>query len=1609
MNWSTLLPLFSNRGQIVRLSLLVLLLTAVVLIHGRVQATSFSTIAIDGTNDFAADETITTTTTGYTAYATWDASNLYLGYTGSDVGSTEASTKWMVWYIDTDPQACDPTSGNGTNQAANFNTQNWSLPFNADYFLQVRSDEGLNQLNSWGGASWGATSYTGAINDNDGANFIELSLPLSDIGNPANVRILGFFLNEQAFAEFSYGAFPAGTFGNEGDAYKPAGVLYDWYEYDLNATGVAPNSAANTPSAFNCVLDDSTTNWGFAQETGTTGSGQYVSGPATPPMGSGSANLTIDAAGDGWVFGSAEFAGVRLADISALSYSTYRTSGGVAEAVALNVAYDPDVTDGTSGWFGRLVYEPYLQGSSPQTGVWENWDTLDGGNGLWWASPNGTSTVDDTCPQSSPCTLTTLLTTFPNIGINPSAPQVIFKAGSGWASFDGNVDNFSLTVNGVSYSYDMEPLLPVHNITQGTDHPTIQDGVDNATAGDIIEIDPGTYEENVTVDKSLTLRGAGAGTNPASHTIIEGTTIGGRGIAINSSVTDVTIEALRIQNFTDEGIRGLGSNDNFTAQNLEIANSGSGGAEAGLYLNGPVDTVLIDNVTATGNNTRGIVIWNGFKTNITITNNDVQTSGCCGIELQDGTASGVTMTGNSVVSNGDSGMSAIGLTSGAGANVISNNTVTNNGRFGIEIKNPNGTGLDNGDGSIVVEGNTVTFTATVGMNIRDHAGIAVFRRSFQAGNPNGYVDVPTGVVVRNNTVDGYQQQNPGATTSEGFGIVVEGTNHTVTGNTINNSDIGIQEQGGNHPNANYVPNDAGDGDQSDGQSADYFGRGNAPVACTNTISGNTFNGNTTDFRQNVANGAGIVTNIDTGEVFCTIQGAIDDVDTLANHTIQISAGTYPESIWVNKDGLQLIGPNANIDPNTGTRVSEAVLQPTAETPITSTTYVMYVTGGNVTINGLTIDGNNPAVTTGLDMNGVDVDALYGVYGANTDTEGPLTVSHNIIRNIAFYPFVGFTGNNSVSSENIVTNNLVDNNVGGRAIMPLWNYYADVTDNVISRTAVGIYSENTNLAATSPPVWRNNTISATRAGIWYNLAYNAATPQTIENNSITVADNPSGTRWDGVWLTSLGGSVDPIIQNNIITGTAVTQQTNGYNMWNNTTTAPNGITISGGSVSDVGYGVWINNWDGYPTSGGSDAGSSNATINQVMISNVITASIYAKDNPLEPDGDSVEIAVLDSTLSNTAVGVLVEGPQATATLKGSTLNNATTAFDITDGTLTAYANNITNFTSGLSNTGGTVNARHNWWGTYGSAPAGVDADSWNYRLGAAVSDWGEGTLGDASLTSAGGSGTGVVVSHGRGLVNVPFGKGLSPAADESCSDYYDFFVVNASGNWTVSVPTDATTDCDDTRTNGSLYQFALSGDQPDATCVGSACWATPAGVSLNGNNLEVTVDATSILQGTPFVAGNQTPLGVPLTITTTLQGRSNYTATYTVTAYTTTPITPTFTVTATADASGAFTVNGFISGTYTVTLQTLGYLQAVESVIITGSSDTIDFGLLLAGDANMDNSVNILDLSILAGAYNTTDGVDVGYDVRADFNADGQVNILDLSLLAGNYNTVGEEP
>ncbi len=90
----------------------------------------FHTIAIDGVNDFAANETFATTTTGHTGYLAWDDTYLYVGVDGPDVGSG-FSSNWVVVYLG------GPA---GTTTGVTYNTQTPTLAFPAQYHVRWKTD-----------------------------------------------------------------------------------------------------------------------------------------------------------------------------------------------------------------------------------------------------------------------------------------------------------------------------------------------------------------------------------------------------------------------------------------------------------------------------------------------------------------------------------------------------------------------------------------------------------------------------------------------------------------------------------------------------------------------------------------------------------------------------------------------------------------------------------------------------------------------------------------------------------------------------------------------------------------------------------------------------------------------------------------------------------------------------------------------------------------------------------------------------------------------------------------------------------------------------------------------------------------------------------------------------------------------------------------------------------------------------------------------------------------------------------------------------------------------------------------------------------------------------
>ncbi|HZW50410.1 MAG TPA: right-handed parallel beta-helix repeat-containing protein, partial [Rudaea sp.] len=184
---------------------------------------------------------------------------------------------------------------------------------------------------------------------------------------------------------------------------------------------------------------------------------------------------------------------------------------------------------------------------------------------------------------------------------------------------------------------------PVIRVRDGAKFPTIGLAMNDAgtTAGDEIHAPAGFYRENVTVTHNgMTLSGDGA------STVIDGVGLSGSGVTIPNGETGATLHDFTVQNFTAIGtssgacIYGALSNSDTAIRNTTVANCAGGRGGIFLSAGAAIDNVTIDNNDVSQTDGRGIVIWDGQKTHIAITNNHVHDlTGCCGIELQDGSAS----------------------------------------------------------------------------------------------------------------------------------------------------------------------------------------------------------------------------------------------------------------------------------------------------------------------------------------------------------------------------------------------------------------------------------------------------------------------------------------------------------------------------------------------------------------------------------------------------------------------------------------------------------------------------------------------------------------------------------------------------------------------------------------------------------------------------------------------------------------------------------------------------------------------------------------------------------------------------------------------------------
>jgi nitrous oxidase accessory protein NosD len=855
------------------------------------------------------------------------------------------------------------------------------------------------------------------------------------------------------------------------------------------------------------------------------------------------------------------------------------------------------------------------------------------------------------------------------------------------------------------------------NVYVTTNTLGIQRGIDAASAGNIVNVNTGNYNEKLLINKGLTLEGV-------DGAVLDGTGLGPvTGVSIKSG--NVTFNNIDVANFGGNGIIcGYESNPPGGLQNIQITNcvisnilpgsSHGFGIYAGYQSEGFPGTIsahldysgLIISGNEIHNTANAALVLQSITSStgsLLVSDNHIHNSNASGIWID--CARELLISGNEINSNSN------GIFMSSGGNWyevdgafgpksidIINNIISNNSSNGVAIYA--GWPL-----TLKINDNSFTLNGDKGVNNQISSSSPIDASCNWWGTADG--DLISGMISGPVTIANWL--NSGGNSNSGYGFIPTGNctgspvviesatlDHIICGET--EGSIKVVFSGGT---ANYTI-DWEVSSTTVTNSDDYTISGLAAgtyVIIVTDANGSSVSTSAEVFNQPVYNSTALT-------YHTTIQAAIDATTTGDGDVIEVCAGTYVEDLEIDKS-ITLLGPNAGISPNTETRVAEATI-----IPFETDAAQAYITASDVTIDGFTFNGNNPSLASGYPgTNGADIDAAAAVY-QNADNINNLVVKNNIIQNQTYMGIYLFGGSYSAPS---TTGNLIDDNLfkdlghygtglsyanWGGGVMLYNNQYTRITNNVMQNVRIGIQTGNfsrANIGSSDYQVIANNTIEARRRGIFHNLHYGPTSPYTLSNNNITALDNTNESVWDGIFFGSM--SVDAFGINNTINGSGVTNPSEGIEIWNVKSTTP--VRISGGSVSNVVIGVFANNFEGYNSNGTDGA---HAVISGVTITpKTGGVGVKAYDSPSYTGVPAlVSVEVKDNcSISGAATGILAEGADASVTVTNNltTITGNQVGILVKDGAdlASVTGNTITNNTHGgiiIEATAGTIGVINN---------------------------------------------------------------------------------------------------------------------------------------------------------------------------------------------------------------------------------------------------------------------------------------------------------------------------
>ncbi|MBX9582848.1 MAG: right-handed parallel beta-helix repeat-containing protein [Gemmataceae bacterium] len=792
-------------------------------------------------------------------------------------------------------------------------------------------------------------------------------------------------------------------------------------------------------------------------------------------------------------------------------------------------------------------------------------------------------------------------------------------------------------------------------------------------AGSTVNVLAGTYNESPTINRALTLQGAGR--NVTTINLLAPGTPGTAYLAplLITGTGNVTVDGFTIvgDDAVGSGLAnsnvyvdntGLGtvtlSNNRFEVGNIGPGTTGDDGFGIVTAYN-PTNTNLTDQLTVTGNEfaptnsqARRAFFINAGVDGFTFTGNDISGDFARGsfTSALDGLVSGNTYAATGTTAGSRTGgFGAFGdPTSANGKTTFSNNTITGTS-YGIDSY---------GSADVTVSGNTIT-----GVDY----GVIVEQGGSADVSGNDFDDATT-----DNLIDIYLD-------STAAGITV-GTNNQFAGD-------------------------------------DFFVYNDSTLAVVLTASGTTFD-EASNFRIEdkvhhkmddlsdglvtwVANTRYVTApgtpDADATDADSSIQRGIDAANS--GDTVNVEAGTYAENVTVDKT-LTLLGAQAGNDADTRQAAFVGgAADPSVESIITAPTNnptgsnpgandLVRLVADNITLDGFVVDGSNPAVGGAN-----DIDARVGV--TTVDDQGNyiitsgLVIQNNVIQNVALR---GINLDNDGTAPAV--HHLIDGNhvrgfgPGGDGIILFWNAYTDVTNNTVVDTAgsgIGINLQNF-FGAGEAMTWSGNTVTVGQSGIGIhvNLFYAVGSELDVTGNTVNAAAGVAPTAAENTWginLWSVQNDADIDLTNNAV-GTAGGTFDRGINLWNLPTTGT--VLVAGGVVARSQVGINLDAVDIYYGNGASSTVDvSGVTVTGTGAAGSVGVRVRAAaltTPPLDLQGGTNTVTgdqrlnLYGGSVSGYETGILVDGPvdptanpgNKTASLQfdgGTTVSGGTTGLKV----------------------------------------------------------------------------------------------------------------------------------------------------------------------------------------------------------------------------------------------------------------------------------------------------------------------------------------------------------